>query len=222
MSLIDDLKTNRDTQIMAFGIAFFLLAFPGYFAYASSSTATESYSSLGPVGNYSVEGTFEYFEIASGTEYIEDGSEITVAAHSDAAGLDGENIVGVRLTFSHTDDEASNGPQCTGVQNEDDDLTISTTKGEFLADGSGSQSPLVIESYWIDNATVGTNVSNLSEADVIGQLDGGDTGLGSYNTSIMVTVNEGSRPLCNTVDDGETVDYKIEIITLEYTVTKID
>ena len=222
MSLIDDLKTNRDTQIMAFGIAFFLLAFPGYFAYASSSTTTGSYSSLGPVGNYSIEGTFEYFEIASGTEYIEDGSEITVGAHSDTAGLDGENIVGVRLTFEHIDDEASNGPTCIGVQDEADDLTISMTKGEFLTDGSGSQSPLEIESYWIDNATVGTNVSNLSEEDVIGQLDGGDTGLGSYNTSIMVMVNKGSRTGCDTVDDGETVDYKIEIITLEYTVTKID
>ena len=91
-----------------------------------------------------------------------------------------------------------------------------------MTDGTGSESPLVIESYWIDNSTVGTNVSNLSEEDVIGQLDGGDTGLGSYNTSIMVMVNKGSGPLCNTVDDGETIDYKIEIITLEYTVTKID
>jgi hypothetical protein len=222
MSLIDDLKTNRDTQIMAFGIAFFLLAFPGYFAYASTNTPTGSFSSLGPVGNYSIEGTFEYFEIGSGSEYIEDGSEITVGAHSDAAGLDGDNIVGVRLTFEHTDDEASNGPTCIGVQDRADDLTISMTKGEFMTDGTGSESPLVIESYWINNSIVGTNVSNMSEEDVNSQLEGGDTGLGSYNTSMMVMVNKGSRTGCNTVDDGETIDYKIEIVTLTYTVTKVD
>ena len=67
MAFIDDLKTDQRTQILVAGMVFFAIAFPLYFNYAASNV--DEFEASGPIGNYSVEGTYSFHEIASGSQY---------------------------------------------------------------------------------------------------------------------------------------------------------
>ena len=112
MGFMDDLKTDQRTQMLVAGIVFFSLAFPLYFNYAAGNV--DEFEASGPIGNYSVEGTYSFHEIASGSQYIDDGSTIEITANSDAAGdeIKGKNLVGVRATLTYTDDESGGGFGC--------------------------------------------------------------------------------------------------------------
>ena len=127
MAFMDDLKTDQRTQILVAGIVFFAIAFPVYFNYAASSVDEVQLS--GPVGNYSVEGTYSYHQIASGEVDVNDGSTEDIIANSDASmdDLKGKNLVGVRATLTFTDDETQAGsPGCalpTAQGPQDDDVT---------------------------------------------------------------------------------------------------
>ncbi|MGB0787339.1 MAG: hypothetical protein ACPGR1_04975, partial [Candidatus Poseidoniaceae archaeon] len=123
MAFMDDLKTDQRTQILVAGIVFFAIAFPVYFNYAASSVDEVQLS--GPVGNYSVEGTYSYHQIASGSQYVNDGSTEDIMANSDASmdDLKGKNLVGVRATLTFTDDEEGTGILCQGYQSAGDDVS---------------------------------------------------------------------------------------------------
>ena len=54
------------------------------------------------------------------------------------------------------------------------------------------------------------------------QLDGMGMGEGEHILSISVSVNTGGGAGCTTTDDGETVSYVIELISLEYTITAVE
>ena len=106
MWTLDDLKTNRDTQITVICIGFFLIAFPAYFSFAASGV--DGASGMGGVRDYEVSGELTYVELASGGEYIADGTTYDIEnLHTDAIdGADDMNIVGVRLTMTYgADDE---------------------------------------------------------------------------------------------------------------------
>ena len=108
MWTLDDLKTDRDTQITAICIGFFLLVFPAYFSFAASGV--DGASGMGGVRDYEVSGELTYVELASGGEYIADGTTYNIEnLHTDAIdGADDMNIVGVRLTMTYgADDEQS-------------------------------------------------------------------------------------------------------------------
>ena len=101
MWTLDDLKTNRDTQITVICIGFFLIAFPAYFSFAASGV--DGASGMGGVRDYEVSGELTYVELASGGEYIADGTTYDIEnLHTDAIdGADDMNIVGVRLTMTY-------------------------------------------------------------------------------------------------------------------------
>ena len=71
MITLEDLKTNRDTQITVVCIAFFLLAFPLYFSFAASGVS--SMAGTRGVGDYQINGNLSYVQVLDGIEYIEDG-----------------------------------------------------------------------------------------------------------------------------------------------------
>ena len=71
MYTMDDLKTNRDAQIMVGCIAFFFLAFPAYFALAANSA--DGTLSGGVVADYKVNGEVTYVLLDSGSESLADG-----------------------------------------------------------------------------------------------------------------------------------------------------
>ena len=222
MAFMDDLKTDQRTQILVAGIVFFAIAFPVYFNYAASSVDEVQLS--GPVGNYSVEGTYSYHQIASGSQYVNDGSTEDIIANSDASmdDLKGKNLVGVRATLTFTDDETQGGPGCAAAQGpQDDDVTggLAYAPMEESAQVNSGES---VTLEWHDASLVGTVVSNMSEADIEMMLDGMGMGEGEHTLSVSVSVNTGGGPFCTSTDDGEEISYVIELISLEYTITAVE
>ncbi|MAS62658.1 MAG: hypothetical protein CMA34_03165, partial [Euryarchaeota archaeon] len=59
-----------------------------------------------------------------------------------------------------------------------------------------------------------------SEKEIRSQLDAEDFGLGLYVLDITVDVDTGGAVGCQHSDDGEEVEYLVELIILNYTVEK--
>ena len=224
MGFIDDLKTDQRTQMLVAGIVFFSLAFPLYFNYAASNV--DEFEASGPIGNYSVEGTYSFHEIASGSQYIDDGSTIEITANSDAAGdeIKGKNLVGVRATLTYTDDESGGGLGCVGYQTADDQVSPSLEYPEMMPTNGQVLSGESLAVEWHISDLVDTTVSNMSESGIRMLLDGDGMGLGEHYLDISVDVAEGGGTgvNCQTSDNGEEVAYVIELISLEYTITAVE
>jgi len=140
MWTLDDLKSDRDTQITAICIVFFLLAFPAYFSFAASGV--DGAAGLGGVRDYEVSGELTYVELASGGEYIADGTTFDIEdLHTDAIdGADDMNIVGVRLTMTYGEDETSQGIGCAAPganQNDPDTISGTTEHAGFTGAADG-------------------------------------------------------------------------------------
>ena len=225
MAFMDDLKTDQRTQILVAGMVFFAIAFPVYFNYAASNV--EEFEASGPIGNYSVEGTYSYHEIAAGSQYIDDGSTFEIIANSDAAGdeIKDKNLVGVRATLTYTDDEsAGGGATCLFYETEDDQVSASLEYPEMIPTNGQVLSGESIAVEWTYSSDlVGTTVSNMSESGIRMLLDGDGWGVGEHYLDISVTVVEGSGTgTCQTSDDGEEVSWVIELISLEYEITAVE
>ena len=224
MGFIDDLKTDQRTRMLVAGIVFFSLAFPLYFNYAASNV--DEFEASGPIGNYSVEGTYSFHEIASGSQYIDDGSTIEITANSDAAGdeIKGKNLVGVRATLTYTDDESGGGLGCVGYQTADDQVSASLEYPEMMPTNGQVLSGESLAVEWHISDLVDTTVSNMSESGIRMLLDGDGMGLGEHYLDISVDVAEGGGTgvNCQTSDNGEEVAYVIELISLEYTITAVE
>ena len=224
MGFMDDLKIDQRTQMLVAGIVFFSLAFPLYFNYAASNV--DEFEASGPIGNYSVEGTYSFHEIASGSQYIDDGSTIEITANSDAAGdeIKGKNLVGVRATLTYTDDESGGGIGCVGYQTEDDQVSASLEYPEMMPTNGQVVSGESLAVEWHISDLVDTTVSNMSESGIRMLLDGDGMGLGEHYLDISVDVAEGGGTgvNCQTSDNGEEVAYTIELISLEYTITAVE
>ena len=224
MTFMDDVKTDQKTQIMVAGMLFFALAFPGYFYFLGGQEA-ESYSMSGPVGNYSVTGTYSYHQISDDSQYINDGESVEIMANSDAAGdIKGKNIVGVRATLTFTDDETQQGfPGCAVANGPvDDDVT-----GHIMHAGLENTSVVVtgenLTIEWYNSSIIGTTVSNMSESQIEELLENVlGLGVGEHILGIAVNVNTGGGPGCQTTDDGEEVAYTIELISLDYKIEAVE
>ena len=223
MAFMDDLKTDQRTQILVAGIVFFAIAFPVYFNFAASNVDEVQLS--GPVGNYSIEGTYSYHQIASGSQYVNDGSTEDIIANSDASmdDLKGKNLVGVRAILTFTDDESQGGLGCALAQGpQDDDVSGGMDYYGLVEPSTQISSGESVNLEWHNSSLVDTTVSNMSEADIEMQLDGMGMGEGEHMLSISVSVNTGGGAGCQTTDDGEEVSYVIELISLEYTITAVE
>ena len=222
MYTMEDLKTNRDAQITVGSIVFFLLAFPIYFGYAAS-TATGSLG--GGVADYQVNGEITYVSLGSGTQNIADGETWPMTYNTDAvSGADDLNIVGVRISMSYGEDETSSGLGCvvTGGNPEADTITGTASHLEFTGSadgqnngGSGSHEAMAT---WYNESMVGAVVSGLSMDEIKAQIDSMGAGLGDHSVSISVDAQAGGGPGCAHDDGGETVDYTVELMVLEYTI----
>lgn len=222
MAFIDDLKTDQRTQILVGGIIFFAIAFPVYFSFAAGEV--DSYSSSGPVGTYEVSGEYSYHEIGSGSETIGDGETANVMANSDAAGdsIKGKNIVGVRATLTFTDGETQSGLGCAAAQGPQDDDVSGHIMYAQMEQSSQLLSGESVMIEWHDSSILGTTVTNMSEGAIELMLSGMGLGLGEHSLDISVSVNTGGGFQCQSNDDGETVSYVIELISLEYTITMVE
>ena len=224
MSFFEDLKNNRDKQIMAISIVFFVLAFPIYFGLAAAGA--DGSAGLNEVNMYEVTGEVTYIEIAAGDEFITDGETLPIEDLSTDSidGAEDLNIVGVILTMSYTEAEETNGNpiSCVAAPGNpaDDTITGMTMHGEYNETASGSNNgdsgSHTVESYWINQSIVGEIVV-MSKAEIISMVDADGAGLGAYSAEITVDANAGNAgPGCTRSDAGEDVVYKIELVVFDY------
>lgn len=181
----------------------------------------------GPSGNWLVEASFGSEQLADGIDYVNDGQTLTVEMHTDAVD-DAEdlNIVGVRVTLTYSEDETSSGLGCAapGASNPDPDtITGTVVHNEHNTTASGQNSGAGVSSHIVEvewfNASMIGNVSGVSKSDINNGLDVGDAGLGVYTLDVTVIVDSGGGLGCSHTDDGEEVEYLVELITLDYSIT---
>lgn len=180
----------------------------------------------GPPGDWLVDASFSSEQLADGIEYVNDGENLTIDMHTDSVDdADDLNIVGVRVTLTYSEDETSAGLGCNlpGASNPDPDTITGTmvhnehnTSASGQNSGSGPSSHLVVVEWY--NASMTGNVSGVSKSDINNGLDVGDAGLGAYSLDITVVVDTGGGVGCSHTDDGEEVEYLVELITLDYTI----
>ena len=182
--------------------------------------------------SWSIEGDFEFIEIGSGEEFVADGQTVPVNVHSDAAGgaADGRNVVGIVATLVYNEDETAGGPGCAapGAADAEPDTISGLLQRDALsqsaegqnAEGSTASHDVAID--WFDRALYDAgSAENISEADLRAALDGGDVGFGPSSLDLSVTVATGGGALCNHQDDGETVQWSISLVVLDYTLTEV-
>ena len=181
----------------------------------------------GPSGDWLVEASFGSEQLADGIDYVNDGQTLTVEMHTDAID-DSEdlNIVGVRVTLTYSEDETSSGLGCAapGASNPDPDtITGTVVHNEHNTSASGQNSGTGVSSHIVEvewfNASMIGNVSGVSKSDINNGLDVGDAGLGVYTLDVTVVVDSGGGIGCSHTDDGEEVEYLVELITLDYSIT---
>tara|TARA_B100000035_G_scaffold172546_2_gene147233 strand:+ start:2306 stop:4357 length:2052 start_codon:yes stop_codon:yes gene_type:complete len=181
----------------------------------------------GPSGDWLVEASFGTEQLADGIDYVNDGQTLTVEMHTDAVD-DAEdlNIVGVRVTLTYSEDETSSGLGCAapGASNPDPDtITGTVVHNEQNTTASGQNSGAGVSSHIVEvewfNASMIGNVSGVSKSDINNGLDVGDAGLGVYTLDVTVIVDAGGGIGCSHTDDGEEVEYLVELITLDYSIT---
>ena len=184
-------------------------------------------SERGPSGDWLVEASFGSEQLADGIDYVNDGQTLTVEMHTDAID-DSEdlNIVGVRVTLTYSEDETSSGLGCNapGASNPDPDtITGTVVHNEHNTSASGQNSGTGVSSHIVEvewfNASMIGNVSGVSKSDINNGLDVGDAGLGVYTLDVTVVVDSGGGLGCSHTDDGEEVEYLVELITLDYSIT---
>ncbi|GIQ97941.1 MAG: hypothetical protein CM15mP3_09750 [Candidatus Poseidoniales archaeon] len=227
MSFIEELKNNRDKQIMAISIVFFVLAFPIYFGLAAQGGDDLSASTA--VATYEIDGERQYYELGSGDEFIADGETLSIDnLHTDSIDdADEMNIIGVRLTMTYTEAEDTKWWTCNGPlggQPAADTITGTTMHGEYNETASGSNNgnsgSHTVEVYWISNVSLlDEDTVTMSKSDIIAGIDAGDLGLGAYMAEISVDAEAGNEPppgFCQRSDAGEDVAYTVEIIVFDY------
>ena len=186
-------------------------------------------SSAGTSGEWFVETSFGSEQLEDGVEYINDGQTFTIEMHTDSIdNADELNIVGVRVSLSYSEDETSSGLGCNapGASNPDPDtLTGTVVHNEYNSTSSGQNSgggtsshQVVVE--WF-NASMTGNVSGVSKSDINEGLDVGNSGSGIYSLDISVVVEEGGGIGCAHTDDGEEVEYLVELIILDYSILSV-
>ena len=228
MSFLEELKNNRDKQIMAISIAFFVLSFPAYFYFAAQGADPSGASNV--VATYEIEGEPQYFELGSGDEFIADGETLLILdnLHTDSIDdADDMNIIGVRLTMSYTEaEEGGEGIACPGGSPAEDTITGTTMYGDYNQTGSGSNNgnsgSHTVEVYWISNVSLlDEDTVTMSKSEIIAGIDAGGLGLGAYMAEISVDAQAGKRApgfTCQRNDAGEDVAYTVEIIVFDYDV----
>jgi Na+/proline symporter len=192
--------------------------------------APDSSDSMGGVDDYMILGVLSGEELGEGSEYVMDGDTLSLEFNTDSIDSwdNGNNVVAVRVYLSYSEDETSNGAGCTLVpgaaQPDPDTITGTVVHNEYNGTGSGqnqaqdsSWHEIVVEWYNSSLWNAGI-VSNLTEAEIHDQLDAEGAGFGIHSVDITVDVGTGDGPGCQHTDDGEEVEYYVEVLVLDYSI----
>ena len=197
---------------------------------------------MGGTGDYLVEidGSFE--TLHEDTEYIMNGETLTIDLHTDAISWSSENpnIVIAMVYLNYSEDETSGGPGCAlpGASDSEPDTIIGAISHDNLTDTDEGQNNDQGESItilgleftpYMDFLLSGQNVgestiwfSNVSEQEIYQNLSSEGAGFGSYSLDITVNSEEGGGVGCNHNDEGEEIEYSVEIGVLNFSITPIE
>ena len=191
--------------------------------------APDSSDSMGGVDDYMILGVLSGEELGEGSEYVMDGDTLSLEFNTDSIDSwdNGNNVVAVRVYLSYSEDETSDGLGCElpgASQPEPDTITGTVVHNEYNGTGSGqnqaegsSSHEIVVEWYNSSLWNAGI-ISNLTEAEIHEQLDAGTSGFGIHSVDITVDVGTGGGAGCPHTDDGEEVEYYVEVLVLDYSI----
>ena len=192
--------------------------------------APESSDSMGGIGDYSISGTISYETLGNNTEYVGDGETILVDFNTNDIEWtsDNRNVVGVRVLLTYSEDETSNGLGCAAPgasQQDPDTITGTLTHDDFNGtesgqnQGQGSSSHEVLVEWYNSSLYLSGNATGMSESQIKNELDSMGAGLGLHFLEINVEAESGNAAGCNHTDNGEEVEYLVEVVLLEYEIT---
>ncbi len=130
------------------------------------------------------------------------------------------------MTYSEDESSAGIGCLAPGAANtEPDTITGMLMHSGFNNSASGQNQDGAPASHetlveWYNASMIG-NVSGVSKDDINAGLNSNGAGLGDYSIEISVDVATGGGAGCQHTDDGENVDYTIELLILDYTITEV-
>ena len=198
----------------------FLAGEVGYLISAPSSS-----SSMGGVGDYTIDSTLFVDDFADGSEYVMDGETLMLDFNTNSVDSweNGDNVVGVRVMMNFGEDETSSGFGCVASNDAPDTVTGTVSHDEqnqtFQGDNQGGSGMLVFEMIWYNSSLAESgNVSGMSESEIHEQLDVDGAGLGVYSLEITVEADSGGGLTCQHSDDGEEVGYTIQLLILDYSI----
>ena len=209
--------------------------------------APDSSNSSDSKGIYYVTIIEEVMVLDSGSEYINDGETLELQYSSDSIEEwpNGNNVVGIAIYLSFEEDETSSGLGCAvGGDTENDEITGSirhslldfqnrTVTGSYY-NHQGNNGLQIPQEDWplfllggapMDiwySAENTAPLSNYSISEITDAIDLGEEGLGDYFVDITVDAEEGGSFQCEHNDDGEQVDYEIQLITWDYDIYEIN
>ena len=188
----------------------------------------DSSDSMGGVGDYTIDAALYEYDLGDGSEYIMDGETLTLDFNTDSVDSweNGDNVVGVKVRLSYDEDETSSGAGCifSGGNPQPDTITGTVIHDQFNAteDATNNQGGMnvhfVIAEWYNASMVEAGNVSGLSESEIHNQLDAGEVGLGVYSLDLTVDAEAGGSAGCTHADDGEEVEYLVQLLILDYTV----
>ena len=158
----------------------FLAGEVGYLISAPSSS-----SSMGGVGDYTIDSTLFVDDFADDSEYVMDGETLILDFNTNSVDSweNGDNVVGVRVMMNFGEDETSSGFGCVASNDAPDTVTGTVSHDEqnqtFQGDNQGGSGMLAFEMIWYNSSLAESgNVSGMSESEIHEQLDAGGAGLG--------------------------------------------
>jgi MFS family permease len=229
-------KLGAIVTVIALGL---ILSEALYFISAPDSTNLSNSK-----GIYEVTITEDVIVLDSGSEYVYDGETLELRFSSNSIGEwpNGNNVVGIAIYLSFEEDETSSGLGCAvGGGSEVDTITgtirhsllefpnWNTTESYSNHQGNngiqiGEEFPLFLLGddpliIW-EAATTSMALYNYSESEILDAIDLGKEGLGDYFLDITVDAEEGGSFQCQHNDEGEQVDYEVQLITWNYDITR--
>ena len=189
--------------------------------------APDSFDNSGGVGDYIISGEISYEILGNSSEYVGDGETILIDLNTNNVdwSSDNRNVVGVRVLLTYSEDETSSGPGCVvpgASQPEADSITGTISHNDFNGtesgenDGQGSSFHEIVVEWYNSSLLSSGNISGMSESDIKNELDSMGEGLGYYSLEINVQAESGSAEGCTHTDNGEEVEYLVEVILLDY------
>jgi hypothetical protein len=234
---MDKLQSDRDTQISAACIVFFVIAFPVYFGIAASIGDLGVLP--GPKGDYEATVSETNLTLGENELDLQDDEPQTISFDTDsiATDLEGSYIAYVRFTISwaETNEQGQGQDQCDEVSIEIDMNGVAhnvsnITTEQYDENGNCADGvEHVIEFEMIHNySMINSTHNDVTESEAIAAYDDMGYGRGVYNITVEVDADEGQvlpgpGILVNgNNDQGETVTVKVEFITIKVAVEMLE